>query len=223
MALLAPLSLSRMEHDPETRVVDFFAVWNLDLPPSACAINDKICATVINKYGRTRFSALFKLQRAVAEEVVSTSGGTDGWVKTIEELCGFSFALPTAPTSMQLAVLSSGVAAAKKHKERQTLSDNLVSAADWMAQQIPECCFSVVQVANPTSDELSESDIEYFTTSLLEWVMATNGAINLGAPLTRHLAAQVKRRLPHLPDYGNTAGSSRDWTRIIKELSLIHI
>ena len=218
MALvLAPLSLAQMEHDPDTRVADFFAAWNRDLSPSMCTINDTICDRLINTHGRGRFSSLFKLSRSVAEEVVTSAGGTDGWVKTIEELSGFTFATPTAPTSAQLAGLSSGVAKAPKPKARPTLSDTLVSDEDWEAERIPDGCFSVVRCANPTSDELGEKDISAFTDVLLEWVMATHGALNLGAPLTRHLAAQVTRRFPHLPDRGKTAGRSRDWFGIIQE------
>ena len=210
----APTSLARMEHDPETRLVDFFTAWNADLPPTAVAINDKICHRFREKHGRARFSALFKLSRAEAEEVVSFAGGADGWLKTIEDLAGFKFDAPTAPTSGHLASLSSGVAEPMKRKAVSTLSDEV---SDWAAEIVPEHCFLTVKCANPGSDPLSEPDVQAFTDALLGWVLATRGALNLGAPLTRHYAAQVGVRFPFLPDYGCTAGSSRTWFKIIRE------
>ena len=210
----APTSLARMEHDPETRLVDFFTAWNADLPAAAVAINDNICQRFMMKHGRARFSALFQLSRAEAEEVVSFCGGADGWLKTIEVLAGFKFHAPTAPTSGHLASLSSGVAEIMKRKAVSTLSDEV---SDWAAEIVPEHCYSAVKCANPGSDPLSEPDVQAFTDALLGWVLATRGALNLGAPLTRHYAAQASVRFPFLPDYGCTAGSSRTWFKIIKE------
>lgn len=214
---LAVVSLASMQNDGDTFLVDFFSAWNGELPPSAGAVNDKICAAFVNKHGRGRFNSLFQLSRTLADEVVAASGGSDGWTSTIEQLSGFKFALPTAPTSAHLAGLRSGVPeAAEKPKAHMTLSDTLGSnRAAWEAEKIPAHCYSVVTCACPLQSPLSEPDVSAFTDALLEYIAAKHGGWNLGLPLIRLYAAQTKRKFPHLPDRGQTAGVDRDWEVVI--------
>ena len=209
-----PRSLSELCGDGETHLAEFFDVWSADLPPPIAAINCKVRDSFIEVHGRTRFASLFKLNRAVAEKVMAECGAGQGWIDTMEELSGFTFAAPTVPST---ASLSGGVPDKPKPKKKRTLSDDVLeSAAGFDGEVIPDAVFDAVKCKYPGADTLESKDVTAFTDALLLWAGARHNAWNFGLPLARHYASQAARRLPKLPDKpGKTKGAQQGWTDII--------
>ena len=209
-------TLGAMQGDADTRVDELFDAWSAELPPSAAAINGKIRDVLIGQHGRTRVSALFKMQKPQVEAIMTECGAGEGWAVSLEDICGFKFASAPAPGSAHLSELSSGGApAVVEHKYNPTLSDAIVAANAWDEERIPEKCFAVVACACPQVDTLEERDVEAFTSSLLEHLAAKHNGWNIGKPLARRYGAQAKARFPNLPDYGKTRGCDRDFCQMI--------
>ena len=120
-------TLGAMQGDADTRVDELFDAWSAELPPSAAAINGKIRDVLIGQHGRTRVSALFKMQKPQVEAIMTECGAGEGWAVSLEDICGFKFASAPAPGSAHLSELSSGGApAVVEHKYNPTLSDAIV-------------------------------------------------------------------------------------------------
>ena len=207
-----PRSLSELRGDGETHLAEFFDVWSADLPPGLAAINCKVRDSFIGVHGRTRFASVFKLNRALAEGVMAECGAGEGWIDTMEDLSGFTFAAPTVPST---ASLSGGDPAHKPSKKKRTLSDDVrESAAGYDGEVIPDAVFDAVKCKYPGADTLEPKDVSAFTDALLLWAGARHNAWNFGLPLARHYAEQAARRLPKLPA-GKTKGAQQGWTDII--------
>ena len=219
--------------DGEARVADFFAVWNEDLPAAHREANDKMCNEFITVYGRTRFKPWFKLKSNKVDEVIakafhssSSREAGDGWREAIEDLAGFKFCKPEAPESAELVLLShkrtreeADEGVKPSDKKLCTVGSRLFAKGAMADEELPEQCYSVIETADPLVTTITEQEIGAFTDEVLEYCAGKHGSWAIGKALCRMYGKQASKRLPNLPDRGETLGRQRQWGRIIHDKS----
>ena len=219
-------SLEDMCGDGTTTVSDFFATWNIDLPPMLVARNERICHDFLHIHGRTQFSSWFKLTSTQADAVCNGHMGKDegedgtAWRKTIETMAGFNFAKPAAPESFELVQLSNkrkGITTkdVRPRKKPTTVASRLLASGKLTGATLPEACYDVIETEDPLVETIKEPEVHAFTTEVAEYIACEYGDWSIGRQLARTYGKQAKKRLPNLPDRGLTLGRNRDLSRMI--------
>lgn len=220
-----PPDLDSLHGDSNAMVCDFIGAYAADLPPEESAICISIGDDFIRKHLRTRLGQLFRLTHGTATNVVRArtmdEADAPGWIQSFEDAAGFEFRDRSVPKSADLAYAAGETGECKgtsstgtrKFGAPNTVGMSLAKkqktggSGEWT---IPEVCYrNAIFTLDPTHNEISEPELEQFTTELVEAAGTCFGRYNLGMPLCRKLGRAVAKRLPKMPK-GKAAANRAD-------------
>ena len=217
-----PSRLEAMSEDRDVRTHDFFKEYGADHCDEKRDICVRMADRFVNEHGTTRLGSLFGLNANVAHDVIRESGAPVGWFETIQDIAGFKWQVHQVPASTSLCEAGSeGKVVYRrsrpaKRRHPGTVSDNLSELGTLRDQFIPQEVFeAAIYSTNPALCAIDENEVIAMTDNIVAWALATYGRVNLGMPLCRHFGIQLQRMLPHLPQYGKTAGVNRKWSQMI--------
>ena len=219
--LAAPLQdarrdLSEFKNDTQARTIDFFEAIAYDLPPGTANIATTIGNKFLEKHLSARLGALFKLRRSQAALVITEAGGDEGWVDTIEEFAGFTFAEPYVPASSALVTDKRSYEQAgdndsePKPKRMQTVSQVLANDGGLLDEKIPMGCYSVIKTPNYQTNTIKDRELHSVLDEVAAYAVARHKTLKIGKNLADIYAAQVKNELKLIPARGSVPGHLRD-------------
>lgn len=216
-------SLSQMLSDADALVTDFMDAYAAELPPELAQVCTTARDLFLKRHLRVRLGQLFRLTVKAAEAVLHEAGADEhdaaGWVQSFEDSAGFEFREHTVPESANLVTMTvAGAEAAKGPLKERSLPRVSVPTVGAELQdraeefRLSECCFSVITTLDPTTQKISEPEVEQFSDSVMECIGTQFGRYNLGRPFCRILGRQLETRLPKLPE---GKGKDRAWWKIL--------
>lgn len=202
-------TLASFHSDAEARTTDFFEAYANELPDDMAARFRAYGDKFIRRHARVQLKSLFKLLRGQCNKVITDvntelqyedgDGEEDGIRESIEEAAGFAFEKPTAPESAALVTtkkrkLSELEGADDSAARGQSLSQ-IVPRTEQLDAALPDYVFDVITTPDPLHNPISEPELSALTDEALKFLCKKFGRHNIGAPMARIYAAQIRNKV----------------------------
>ena len=209
LAINAPRRTFQSFHsDNEARVADFFEAYAAELPAQLGSCFKAYGEKFLTRHARVHMASLFRLSRGQANKVITDVHSElelplddeDAIRESIEEASGFRFAVPEAPASALLVTKRTSVEmtdseeSAVKKPKGQSLSQ-LIAPSEHLSSSLPDYVFEVVTTPDPMNNAITEPELSRVTDQAIMFMSKKYGRHNIGLPLARTYAAQIRARV----------------------------